>query len=146
MTINTDFCTINERITGSQLLNSILIICQWIVTHIVISICMICFSTHRSTTSMTYSNNNESQLRQTGIIYIIHSKACRHILKKRSRIDVRNNGINLRRVKICRFPHHAIKISHTISRFHLKTLRSFPSHLINRLQVRFFQFHNHLST
>ena len=145
MAVNTDFGGINKRITGSQLLNSIFIIRQRIITHIVVSIGMISLSAHRSATSVPHSDYNEPQLSQTSIINIINRETCRHIFEERSRINIRNDRINLCRVKVGRLPHHAIQIGHSIGSFYLKAFRCFPSHLIDRLQIGLFQRHNHLS-
>ena len=106
---------------------------------------MISLSAHRSATSVPHSDYNEPQLSQTGIINIINCETCRHIFEERSRINIRNDRINLCRVKVGRFPHHAIQIGHSIGSFYLKAFRCFPSHLIDRLQIGLFQRHNHLS-
>ena len=60
MSVNADFSGINKRITGSQLLNSIFIIRQRIITHIVVPVGMISLSTHRSAASVPYGYYNES--------------------------------------------------------------------------------------
>ena len=145
MSVNTDFSSINKRITGSQLLDSIFIICQRIITHIVVTIGMISLSTHRSTAPVPYSDYNEPQLSQAGVINIINRKTCRHIFEKRSRINIRNDRINLGRIKISRFPHYTIQVSHSIGSFYFKAFWCFPPHLIDRLQIRLLQRHDNLS-
>ena len=127
------------------MLNSILVIRQRIIAHIIVSVSVISLPPHRSTTSMPYSDYNKSQLRQTCIINIVNRKACRYIFKKWPRINIRNNRIHFRRVKISRFPHHTIQIGHPIGSLYLKTFRCFPSHLIDRLKIRFLQGHDYLS-
>ena len=48
MSVDTNFLTVNKRVALSQLLNSILIIFQRIITHIAVTVTVICLSTHRS--------------------------------------------------------------------------------------------------
>ena len=88
MSVDTNFLTVNKRVALSQLLNSILIIFQRILPHIIVSIGMISLSTHWSTPSVAYGNYNESQLSQTGVINIIYCETSRHVLEERPRINI----------------------------------------------------------
>ena len=144
MSVNPHLRTIYERITGCQLLNRIFIIRQRIVALLAISIGMISLSPYRSTASMPNGYHNKSQLCQTSIIIVINCETRRHILIKRSGIDIWNNRIHLGRIEIRRFPHNPIKVCNPIGGFHFKPFRCFPSQIIHRSQIRFLQCHNHL--
>ena len=127
MSVDTNFLTVNKRVTLSQLLNSILIIFQRIITHIAVTVTMICLSTHRSISPMAYSDYNKAKLGHTGTIAIIQRKVSRNEPEVWSRINNRNNRIFLFRIKIRRFPHHSIQICNIIGSFHHKIFRLLPT-------------------
>ena len=79
---------VDEIVSVGQLFDSIFIIRQRIIAHIIVSIGMISLSTHWSTPSVAYGNYNESQLSQTGVINIIYCETSRHVLEERPRINI----------------------------------------------------------
>ena len=127
MSVDTNFLTVNKRVALSQLLNSILIIFQRIITHIAVTVTVICLSTHRSISPMAYSDYNKAKLRHTGTIAIIQRKVSRNEPEVWSRINNRNNRIFLFRIKIRRLPHHSIQIRNIIGSFHHKIFRLLPT-------------------
>ena len=99
----------------------------WIITHIAVTVTVICLSTHRSISPMAYSDYNKAKLRHTGTIAIIQRKVSRNEPEVWSRINNRNNRIFLFRIKIRRLPHHSIQIRNIIGSFHHKIFRLLPT-------------------
>ena len=125
MSMNTNLIYIYKMMTLRQLLDSIFMIGQRIITHISISIIMIPFRAARVPATLSYRNNNKSGLCQTVGTGTHTGKRIINTFHLWPRINIIHNRINLSWVKIKRFIHHTIQICHTISRLYFKYFRKF---------------------
>ena len=144
MPVHTHLFPVDKRIAISQLLYGIFIVSQRIIPLISIPVCMVSFTSHRRSASMSHGHHDKTDLSQTGIHIIIQRETCLHVLVERSRVYGRNNRVTFRRIKIRRFPHDSIYVRNTVCRFHFKAFRGTPSQLIYSTQIRFLQFHDNL--
>ena len=95
VTMNTHLININERVTVSQLFDSILMVSQRIVAHIAITPVMIPFRTVRVSTALTYGDYNKASLSQTVCSRRHASKRINGRFCLRTWIHIVYNRINL---------------------------------------------------
>ena len=142
VSVNSYTRNINKRITVGKLLYCCLMVGQRIVPHISISVIMIPFGAAGMPTSLSYRNHDKSGLCQTVCPDTHAPERIIHRLYLRPRIYIINDGIYLGRIKIERFIHHSIQISHSIGCFHLERFRKFVTGSFQGREITFLYSHH----
>ena len=62
MSEDPDFCQIDKRITVGKLFDAVFIVCQGIITQIIVSISMIPFLPHRASSPMAEIHHHKAHL------------------------------------------------------------------------------------
>ena len=142
MSVDSHTRNINKSITVGKLLYCCLMVGQRIIPHISISVIMVPFGAAGMPTSLSYRNHDKSGLCQTVCPDTHASERTIHRFYLRPRIHIINNGIYLGRIKVKRFVHHSIQISHTVGRFYLERFREFVTGSFQRRKITFLYGHH----
>ena len=99
----------------------------------------------RASSPMPESHHDKTHLRQRRIIKArYNTKLQGNRLGLGPRVNIGDNRVLPRGIKIRGFPHIPIQIRHVISRFHREHLRHLPSRFIKTAQIRRRQFQHDL--
>ena len=88
-----------------------------------------------------HGHDDHAELRQRLLVRVCRPRL-RHRLGLRSRIDVRHNGIRLRRIEIVGLVHHAVDVGHAVRGLHLVRLRELVSGRFQGAEVGLAQIHD----
>ena len=145
MSVDTYTLSVDETITLSEVLDSSLVVSEWVVAHIAVSISVIELTTHWSITTVTYSDYDTSHLSHSAAILFSERESRRHEAIVRTRIYHRDDRILLVRIEIRWLIHYAIEIGAIISSLNREYFRSCPTVLDCFAEVRLWKLDYNLT-